>query len=156
MPWNDNKQPVHFKDWKPYALFGKRGWLFYHGLAQEERVAIPSYLLAKLLKEEKAYLVIDKDSWEKLVEKYRGTVPAKQASLSPEQQKALSEAKGLGEELRKVSSELASKRQQAQKALSRGDKTQETVRLAKDVNDLTNRKNSLEDRLRQLKAKFQK
>jgi len=71
MAWNDNKRPVEFTRYRrALPFFGSRfGWFFHVG---DEKVSIPTAALTRLLKEKKAYLVIDKDIWQKLVSKYRG------------------------------------------------------------------------------------
>ena len=130
MVWNDNKRPVEFERYRrvPFLLGSKFGFFFRLG---EEHANITTRGLERLLKEQKAYLVIDKDAWEMLVQKYRG-VPAESAQLSRLKERKASlerEAKRKSEQLSVVNGRLA-------KALKDPAKSKEAAQLALERNGL--------------------
>ncbi len=117
MVWYTNKRPVEFERYRraPFLLGKHYGWFFHVG--EHERVNVTTGMLSKLLKEEKAYLVIDKDVWEKLVSQYRGEKTEQQKRLAEIKEKARREAEAkrrLAEEAEKKRRELERIKKQAE------------------------------------------
>jgi hypothetical protein len=130
MAWNDNKRPVQFERYRrvPFLLGSKYGWFFKLG---EEHANITTRNLERLLKEEKAFLVIDRDEWERLVQKYRGK-PAEDPRLTALKERKASlerEAKRKAERLGDVNARLA-------KALKDPARSKEAAQLGLERNSL--------------------
>jgi hypothetical protein len=80
MVWSENKVPIEFGKYRrrPFLFGSKYGWFFHRG---EERANLKTWEFADLLGKEKAYVVIDREVWERLVARYRGKLTEDQERL---------------------------------------------------------------------------
>jgi|GEM_PF-3097965 len=155
MPWNDNKIPVHFGRYRrlPWLFGSKFGWFFHHGV--DERINLSTMTLARLLKEEKAYLVIDKDEWEKQVQKYRGhnAQSEQQQKLAKLQQQAQAKMN----EYKKIEKILSEKTVEAGKYANRKDPkdAQKAAKVFLEITEYRKRRDSMKEEIQKLQKEYE-
>lgn len=128
--WVKGKRPVKFVRFSKGTLFRRAGWYFLSG---RNRFRLSSDELQGLLKKEKAFLLMDEESIEKLAARYRGAErrddaeKARVRELRRREEKAEALAKQQEERARKAEA-LAKRRKAEAEKLKR-----ESEALAKRV-----------------------
>jgi hypothetical protein len=132
MVWNENKVPVEFTKYRrrPFLFGSKYGWFFHRG---EERANLKTRELADLLGKEKAYVVIDKEAWERLVARYRGRLTEDRQRLKQLQERQQRESQAQVQLVKQAEQKQGELRQLTDAAEERRKKSEELHRRAEKL-----------------------